>query len=58
MAVFLFIVLKMAEFFLVIYATIKAANGERFNYPLTIPFIKASSQNDTLQTTEPEIKSE
>jgi uncharacterized Tic20 family protein len=39
-AVFLFGVLKFVEFFLIIYATIKASNGEFYKYPLTIPFIK------------------
>jgi len=42
-AAFLFIMMKAAEFFLVIYATIKAANGELFHYPLTINFIKADT---------------
>ena len=32
--------LKVAEFFLIIYASLKASNGERYKYPLTIPFIK------------------
>jgi len=32
--------IKIAEFFLVILATIKASNGEVYNYPLTIPFLK------------------
>jgi hypothetical protein len=40
MAVFLFFLLKMAEFFLIIYASIKASNGEKYEYPLTIPFLK------------------
>jgi len=39
-AVVLFAVLKFVEFFLVIYASIKASNGELYKYPLTIPFIK------------------
>jgi uncharacterized Tic20 family protein len=39
-AVFMFISLKVAEFFLIIYASLKTANGERYQYPLTIPFIK------------------
>jgi uncharacterized Tic20 family protein len=30
----------VAEFFLIIYASIKASNGEKYKYPLTIPFIK------------------
>ena len=32
--------LKIAEFFLIIYASVKTSNGDDFNYPLTIPFIK------------------
>lgn len=32
--------LKITEFFLIIYATLKASNGEKYNYPLTISFIK------------------
>lgn len=39
-AVFAFIGLKVAEFFLIIYASLKTANGEKYKYPLTIPFIK------------------
>jgi uncharacterized Tic20 family protein len=39
-AVILFGLLKFVEFFLVIYASIKASNGELYKYPLTIPFIK------------------
>jgi uncharacterized Tic20 family protein len=39
-AIFLFVGLKVAEFFLIIYASVKASNGEKFEYPLTIPFIK------------------
>ena len=39
-AVFLFGCLKVAEFFLIIYAAIKTSNGERYKYPITIPFIK------------------
>lgn len=39
-AVGIFIMLKIAEFFLVIYASVKSSNGEDFEYPLTIPFIK------------------
>jgi len=44
-AVFLFVAMKTAEFFLVIYATIKAANGELYKYPLTINFIKEETIN-------------
>ncbi|WP_310380368.1 DUF4870 domain-containing protein [Flavobacterium sp.] len=39
-AVILFISLKIIEFFLIIFASIKTSNGEKYNYPLTIPFIK------------------
>lgn len=39
-AVVLFGLLKFVEFFLVIYASIKASNGELYKYPLTINFIK------------------
>ena len=39
-AVLIFVFLKIAEFFLIIYASIKTSNGERYNYPITIPFIK------------------
>ena len=39
-AVILFGLLKVAEFFLIIYASIKTSNGEKYNYPITIPFIK------------------
>ena len=40
LAVFILICLKFIEFFLIIYASIKASNGEEYKYPLTIPFIK------------------
>lgn len=36
----IFGLLKLAEFFLIIYAAIKTSNGENYNYPITIPFIK------------------
>ena len=39
-AIGIFIMLKLAEFFLIIYASVKSSNGEDFEYPLTIPFIK------------------
>ena len=39
-AILLFVSLKVAEFFLIIYASVKASNGEQYKYPLTIPFIK------------------
>ncbi len=40
LAVLIFGLLKISEFFLIIYAAIKTSNGERFKYPITIPFIK------------------
>lgn len=39
-AVVLVLFLKLSEFFLIIYASFKSANGEYYNYPLTINFIK------------------
>lgn len=39
-AILIFGLLKVAEFFLIIYASIKTSNGEKYNYPITIPFIK------------------
>lgn len=36
----LFGLLKIAEFFYIIYAAIKSNNGEKVKYPLTINFIK------------------
>lgn len=55
-AAFIFIMMKAAEFFLVIYATIKAANGELYKYPLTINFIKAEKtiiiENETPETSQ------
>lgn len=38
--VVLFAFLKLSEFFLIIYASVKSANGELYKYPLTINFIK------------------
>jgi uncharacterized Tic20 family protein len=35
-----FIFLKLIEFILIVYAAVKALNGEHFKYPLTIPFFK------------------
>jgi len=40
MAVILFCTLKVAEFFLIIYASVKTSNGEDFKYPITISFLK------------------
>ena len=39
-AVFLLVCLKIVEFFLIIQASIKTANGEQYSYPLTIKFMK------------------
>lgn len=36
----IFGLLKVAEFFLIIYASIKTSNGDIYRYPITIPFIK------------------
>ncbi|REG98513.1 DUF4870 domain-containing protein [Flavobacterium aquicola] len=40
LALFGFACIKVAEFFLIIHASVKASNGEKYNYPLTIPFLK------------------
>jgi uncharacterized Tic20 family protein len=37
---FILACLKIVEFFLIIQATVKTANGEKYNYPLTIQFMK------------------
>jgi uncharacterized protein len=37
---FIVFLLKVAEFFLIIYAAVKNSNGERYNFPLTIKFIR------------------
>lgn len=39
-AAFIVFLLKVAEFFLIIYAAVKNSNGERYDFPLTIKFIK------------------
>jgi len=39
-ALFILAVMKVTEFFLILYAAVKNTNGENFNYPLTIKFIK------------------
>lgn len=36
----LVVLLKIVEFFLIIIGAINASNGEKYNYPLTINFIK------------------
>lgn len=40
LCILLVVGLKIAEFFLIIYASIKTSGGQQFQYPLTIPFIK------------------
>jgi hypothetical protein len=37
---FIFCMMKMAEFFLIIYAAVKTSGGTDFKYPLTIRFLK------------------
>ena len=39
-ALFFLVCLKIAEFFLIIQAAVKTANGERYSYPLTLKFMK------------------
>ncbi|MBY0486341.1 MAG: DUF4870 domain-containing protein [Flavobacteriaceae bacterium] len=39
-AALIFGFLKVIEFVLIIYAAVKATNGERYKYPLSIPFFK------------------
>lgn len=39
-AIIFFAVIKLAEFFLILYAAFKSADGEYYKYPLTINFIK------------------
>ncbi|NBL64554.1 DUF4870 domain-containing protein [Flavobacterium sp. NST-5] len=41
--IFLFSVLKIAEFVLIIYASVKTANGEFYRYPFTINFLKTNN---------------
>lgn len=57
MAIVVFCALKVAEFFLVIYAAVKAANGESYAYPLTINFIKPD-RTDHPAMTETELQPE
>jgi uncharacterized Tic20 family protein len=52
-ALTLFFLMKAAEFFLVIFAAVKAANGEEYEYPLTINFIGKPTQSEIV-VTEPE----
>lgn len=39
-AFILFLFMKVAEFILIIYASLKTSNGDDFKYPLTINFLK------------------
>ena len=39
-ALFFLVCLKIVEFFLIIQASVKTANGESYSYPLTIKFMK------------------
>lgn len=39
-AIFLLACLKITEFFLIIRAAVKTANGENYSYPFTIKFMK------------------
>ena len=45
--VMLFGILKTAEFFLIIYAAVKTSNGADFRYPLTIPFLRYTTETVT-----------
>ncbi|WP_417358425.1 DUF4870 domain-containing protein [Flavobacterium sp.] len=40
LAVLILIAMKVLEFFLIMYASVRNSNGENYNYPLTIKFIK------------------
>lgn len=40
LAVVILIAMKVLEFFLIMYASVRNSNGENYNYPLTIKFIK------------------
>jgi len=40
MTIVVFGFMKVAEFFLIIYASVKTSSGADYKYPLTIPFIK------------------
>ena len=40
LSIIVFVLIKIVEFFLIIIASINASNGEKYNYPLTINFIK------------------
>lgn len=40
LTVVVFLVLKIAEFFIIILASVKTSNGIDYKYPLSIPFLK------------------
>ncbi len=40
LAVVIFLVLKIVEFFIIILAAVKTSNGIDYKYPLSIPFLK------------------
>ena len=46
MAAVVFCFLKVAEFFLVIYASVKATDGVEYEYPLCIPFIRSDRSEE------------
>lgn len=45
-AVAIFAIMKVVEFFLIIYASVKASYGEYYRYPFTINFIKEKKKLD------------
>jgi uncharacterized Tic20 family protein len=52
-AAVIFFFLKVAEFFLIIYASVKAANGERYVYPLTINFLGTANEEAPIEPAAP-----
>src|SRR5690606_4000842 len=56
LAVVTWFFLKVTEFFLIINASVKAANGELYKYPLTINFIKPTAirAEPPIETTQPQ----
>lgn len=52
-AVILIMMLKVFEFFMIIYAAVKTSNGADFKYPLTIPFLKKKELSQAEATPEP-----
>lgn len=39
-AIFLIVAIKIAEFILILYAAVKNSNGQNYDFPLTIKFLK------------------